>query len=106
MTFRPRPPNPPPYFFQEEELFQRDRARLGERERMSDQEIDVHVFAIQDMIMDDPFREPQSHELPQEPAGTRVAVDEPTPFEPNALMIVYRVEGQAIRLWRVRKRDD
>lgn len=40
-----------------------------------------------------------------DPTGTRVAISEPTESEPNALTILYRVEGTMIRLWRVRRRD-
>ena len=98
------PSTPPPFYFREEDLFRRDRERLVAHGEVSEQDIDAHVFAIQDAIVNDPFREPQSRPLPGETPGTRTAVSEPTPYAPVALIIVYRVEGSAIRLWRVRER--
>ncbi|MGA2455667.1 MAG: hypothetical protein ABSG93_19350 [Solirubrobacteraceae bacterium] len=96
---------PPPYSFREEHLFARDRARLVE-EGISEQEIDAHKLAIEMQILPNPFEWPWSAALDaDDPTGTRVAISEPTESEPNALTILYRVEGTMIRLWRVRRRD-
>lgn len=98
--------NPPRYFFREEHLFERDHANLV-AEGVSEQEIDQHLHAIQDAILADPFQEPWSAPLHEDnPHGTRVAVSSATPSEPNALRVVFRVDGDMIQLWRVRKRDE
>jgi len=93
---------PPRYFFREEHLFSRDRARLV-AEGVSEQEIDEHLHAVQGAILPDPFQEPWSVPLDH---GNRAAISDATPSEPNALLVVYRVVGDMIQLWRVRKRDD
>ena len=96
----------PRYFFREEHLFERDRAKLV-NDGVSEQEIDVHKLAIEEQIGPDPFRAPWSVPLnPKDPNGTRVAVSDATPSEPNALLIVFRVVDDMIQLWRVRRRDD
>lgn len=100
------PPNSSSYEFREEDLFQRDRARLA-AEGISDDEFDNHLFSIQDSIRPDPFREPWSRPLnPDNPSGNRIAVSDATEAEPNALKVIFRVEGDLIRLWRVRRRDE
>jgi hypothetical protein len=97
---------PPRFFFREEHLFTRDRAKLV-AEGVSEQEIDEHKSAIEAQISPDPFQAPWSAPLhDDDPRGTRVAVSDATPSEPNALRVVFRVEGDMIQLWRVRKRDD
>jgi hypothetical protein len=96
--------NPPRFFFREEHLFAHDRAKLV-AEGVSEQEIDVHKLAIEESISPDPLEAPWS--TPVDPdKGTRVAVSDATPSEPNALLIVFRVVDDMIQLWRVRKRDD
>lgn len=100
------PSTPPHYFFREEHLFTRDRAKLV-AEGVSEQEIDVHLLAIEESIAPDPFQHPWSVPLnPNDPQGNRSAVSDATPSEPNALLVVFRVAGDMIQLWRVRKRDD
>jgi hypothetical protein len=100
------PPSAPRYFFREEHLFARDRANLI-AEGVSEQEIDAHLHAIQDAILPDPFQAPWSAPLyDADPRGTRVATSSATPSEPNALRVVFRVDGDMIQLWRVRKRDE
>jgi hypothetical protein len=95
---------PPRYFFREEHLFERDRVKLVAK-GVSEQEIDAHKLAIEEQIAPDPFQAPWSAPLYQEdPRGTRVAVSDATPSEPNALLVVFRVEGDMIQLWRVRLR--
>jgi hypothetical protein len=98
------PPAPPLYEFEEQELFARDRARLV-AEGVSEEEIDAHLFAIQDSIGPDPFQEPWSRPIPMETPGNRSAVSSATLAEPNALVVVFRVKGNVIKLWRVRRRD-
>jgi cell wall assembly regulator SMI1 len=100
------PPSiPPSYFCREEELFKRDRAKLV-AEGVSEQEIDEHQRAIEDAILPNPFLAPWSVPLDDDPHGNRAAISSATPSEPNALRIVFRVKGEAIELWRVRKRDE
>lgn len=99
-----RPSTPPRYFFREEHLFERDRAKLV-AEGVSELEIDAHKLAIEEQIGPGPFQTPWSVSL-DDPHGTRVAVTDATPSEPNALLVVFRVVGDMIQLWRVRKRDD
>jgi hypothetical protein len=97
---------PPAYFFREEHLFARDRAKLV-AEGVGEQEIDEHLHAIQDSILPDPFQAPWSAPLhDDDPHGNRVAISSATPSEPNALRVVFRVKGDVIELWRVRKRDE
>jgi hypothetical protein len=96
--------NPPPYAFQEEELFAAGRARLV-REGVSEQEIDVQVMGIQLAIMPNPFEAPWSQPLDEnDPEGKRSAVSSATPAEPNAVMVVFTLEGELIRLWAIRRR--
>lgn len=95
----------PKFFCREEPLFQRDRQRLVDA-GITEQEIDSHLLAIQDSIGPDPFAEPWSLSLPTANPGTRFAVSDATPAEPNALLVLFRVEGTVIKLERVRKRDD
>lgn len=97
--------DPPSYEFREEGLFERDRAKLV-AEGVSEHEIDQHLFAIQDAIRPDPFAEPWSRELQTENPGTRFAVSSATPAEPNALLVLFRVEGNLIKLERMRRRND
>lgn len=97
------PRNPPRYEFEEQELFRRDREALV-AEGVSEQEIDSHLFAIQDAVGPDPFAEPWSRRVPMENLGTRSAVSDATPAEPNALQVLFRVDGKLIKLWRVRRR--
>lgn len=87
-------------------MFKRDRAKLV-AEGVSEREIDQHLDAIQEAILRDPFQAPWSTPLHDgDPRGTRTAVSSATLSEPNALRIVFRVEGDLIQLWRVRKRDE
>ena len=99
-----QPVSGPPYGFREGEWFPRDRARIV-AQGVSAQEFDAHLFAIQDAIGPDPFAEPWSAPVPNNPLGLRSAVSDATPAEPNALLILFRVEGDLIKLERVRKRD-
>src|SRR2546423_1634179 len=80
-----------PYSFREERLFMRDRERLGE-EGISDLEFDSHLDAIKEMILWYPSEEPWSQPVPTENPGTRVAVSDAAPAEPNALLVLFRVE--------------
>jgi hypothetical protein len=74
-------------------------------EGVSEQEIDEHLHAIQDSILPDPFQAPWSVPLhDDDPHGARVAISSATPAEPNALLVLFRVEGDMIQLWRVRAR--
>lgn len=98
------PDNTPQYEFQEQELFARDRAALV-AEGVTEHEIDQHLFAIQDALRPDPLAEPWSRALPTENPGNRVAVSDGTPAEPNALLVVFRVDGRLIKLERMRRRD-
>lgn len=100
MSFPPK--TPPAYFFREEHLFERDRASLV-AEGVSEQEIDEHLHAIQDAILHDPLQGPWSVPLDHD---NRAAISDATPSEPNALLVVYRVVGDMIQLWRVRRRDE
>lgn len=95
---------PPRYELREEDLFARDRADLV-ADGVTEQEIDGHIAAVEEAILRDPLAEPWSVWLDKR-VGTRVAVSDATPSEPNALLIVFRVEGELIQLWRVRRRDD
>jgi hypothetical protein len=97
-------PDSTSYEFREEDLFRRDRERLV-ADGVSEQEIDSHLFAIQDSIRPDPFEEPWSRPLPSANPGTRSAVSSATPAEPNALLVLFRVEGSVITLWRMRRRS-
>jgi hypothetical protein len=99
------PANDPSYEFREEDLFRRDRAKLV-AEGVSEYEIDQHVFAIQDAIGPDPFAEPWSRPLPTENPGTRYAVSSATAAEPNAILVLFRVDENLIKLERMRRRDD
>jgi hypothetical protein len=98
------PTNPDGYEFQEQDFFRRDRERLI-AEGISEQEFDSHLFSIQDCLRPDPFAEFASVPLLTENPGNRVAISDATPAEPNALRVVFRVEGQLIKLWRVARRD-
>lgn len=97
------PAEPPNYHVREELTFRQDREALV-ASGISDQELDVHLFAIQDAILPHPQTAPWSEPIPDDPDGARVAVSDATPAEPNALRIVYTVEDTLIRLWRVERR--
>ncbi len=96
------PTSPPPFAFVEEDEFRDDKEALF-AEGVTPQEFDSHLFAIQDSVVNDPFAEPWSRPVPDEP-GFRSAVSSATPAEPNALVVVFRVDGDLIRLCHVRLR--
>lgn len=94
---------PPRYEFREESSFQLCKGKLFLVAEMDGREIDEHLFAIQDAIVNDPFAEPWSRPLVSRP-GVRVAVSDPTDASPNALLVLFRVEGSLIKLLHVEKR--
>lgn len=94
---------PPDYHVREELTFRQDREALV-AEGVSEQEIDTHLWAIQDSILPHPQMAPWSQPIPDDPDGARIAVSDATPAEPNAVRIVYTVEDALIRLWRIERR--
>lgn len=89
--------------FREEHSFRQDREQLV-AEGVTEQEIDSHLLAIQDSIGPDPFAEPWSRPVPNNP-GLRSAVSSATEAEPNVIRISFRVEGHVISQVRLRRRD-
>ena len=91
------------YEFREEQSFQEDRAALV-ADGVTEQEIDNHLWSIQDSILPHPQMAPWSQPIPDDPEGARTAVSDATPAEPNAIRIVYTVEVNLIRLDRLERR--
>jgi hypothetical protein len=91
------PPKPPRYEFADELGFADSRAALG----LSDSEIDEHMWAIENMLLDDPIL--WSAPAPDDP-DVRVAVSSATPHSPNPLRIAFWIDGTIIRRIKVGRR--
>jgi hypothetical protein len=92
------PLNPPPqYEFADTPSFIESKAQLG----LSESEIDDHMWAIENMLLDGPIQW-------SVPAGDdpemRVAVSDSTAYSPVALRIVFFLDGRIIRRVRVGRR--
>lgn len=89
----------PYYHFFEEQTYKLSKAQLG----LDPKEVDEHLTAIQDAIINDPHAEPWSLPLATRP-GVRVAVSDATHHAPNALRVLFRVEGDGIKWLHVERR--
>lgn len=91
----------PRYGIREEKSFEEAKVKLW----LTEKELDDHLFAIQDAILPDPFAEPWSVASRLNP-DIRVAVSDATDAFPDAIRILYRVEGNMICLLHVELRDE
>lgn len=76
--------------FREADSFPLAKALL----KLPQKDFDEHMWAIEDMLLDDPFR--WSAARPQWGRGFRVAVSEPSEAFPVALMLIFRIDGDEI----------
>jgi hypothetical protein len=92
-------PEVPAYVFREEESFTLAQAQLD----LPADVVDEQVWAIQDAIVNDPVAGPWSVPLQSRP-GIRVAVSSEVDHAGFALRVLFRVEGNVIKLLHVERR--
>lgn len=81
----------PAYTFVESDTFRDAKGSLPLAARIFDE----HLWAIQDMLLDGPFR--WSVEVPGRP-GLRLAVSDATPYSRTAIRVLFRIAGEVIEL--------
>lgn len=90
-------PNPLGFDFRDDTSFELAKAKLG----LTVEEVDEHMWAIEMMLLDDPVA--WSAPLPGNPS-LRVAVSDSTPHSPNALRVIFRINGTIIERLHVERR--
>lgn len=89
--------NPPGYEFRDESTFELARGNLG----LSEDEIDDHLRQIEQTLLKDPVE--WSGYLASNPL-LRTAVSDSTSHSPNALRIIFRINGTIIERLHVERR--